>query len=242
LEIKLYKRKEGLFGCSFHSNAPLKGDKFYEDENWLCLFAGDLINDILNWEDILIILNSEKYGEFKKFEGYFAIFALNKCSNELFLISDRRSQFPIFYCITNGRISISTEMSTFCRLNIEKQLNQEWIWEYLFFNFPISSNTFLKDVKRMPPANMLKFDLNTGKFSLEKYSDKFKKGKELLKGDKAIKYASSVFNENFPKYFEGSQTIMHPLSAGVDTRTILSFNQNLNSAMTTPSVSKGVMI
>jgi asparagine synthetase B (glutamine-hydrolysing) len=217
--------------ASFHKNAPLKGAKYFKDNDWIAVFAGDLIEKSIPWKLILETLEYRNYRMLKNLNGYFSIAALNRRENKLFVISDRRSQLPVFYLIYDMNICVSTELSTFCRLPIELPFNIEWLWEYLFFNFPVGQTTFFENVKRMPPASVLEIDIESGEYLFHEYAAKFRKKKHLLEGKEALEYAYSVFRNRMPKYFAGANEIVCALTAGWDGRTNLSFCPNINSVV-----------
>jgi asparagine synthetase B (glutamine-hydrolysing) len=231
LNTKILNTNQGWFAVSFHKNAPLKGTKYFEDKEWIAVFAGDLVEKSLTWKLILETLEYRNYKMLKNLNGYFSIAALNKRENKLFVISDRRSQLPVFYLIDNMNICISTELSTFCRLPIEMSFNIEWLWEYLFFNFPVGQTTFLENVKRMPPASVLEIDIESGEYLFHEYATKFRKKKHLLEGKEALEYAYDVFRNRMPKYFTGANDIACALTGGWDGRTNLSFCPNINSVV-----------
>jgi len=231
LNTKILNTNQGWFAVSFHKNAPLKGTKYFEDKEWIAVFAGDLIEKSLIWKLILETLEYRNYKMLKNLNGYFSIAALNKRENKLFVISDRRSQLPVFYLIDNMNICISTELSTFCRLPIEMSFNIEWLWEYLFFNFPVGQTTFLENVKRMPPASVLEIDIESGEYLFHEYATKFRKKEHLLEGKKTLEYAYDVFRNRMPKYFAGANDIACALTGGWDGRTNLSFCPNINSVV-----------
>lgn len=231
LETKILEVNQGRFAVSFHKNAPLKGKKYYEDKEWIAVFAGDLINKSIPWESILTTLECRNYKMLSNLNGYFSIAALNKKENKLFIISDRRSQLPVFYLIDDVNTCASTELSTFCQLPLESQFNVEWFWEYLFFNFPIGQTTFLENVKRMPPASVLEIDIDSAEYLFHEYATKFRKKKHILEGKEAFEYAYDVFKNRIPKYFTGADDIACALTSGWDGRTNLSFCPNVNSVM-----------
>lgn len=52
LDTKILDMDQGYFAVSFHRNAPIKGNKYFENENWKALFVGDLIKESISWERI----------------------------------------------------------------------------------------------------------------------------------------------------------------------------------------------
>jgi len=229
LKTRILKANQGLFGVSFLEDAPLKGKRYFEDKNWIAVFAGDLIEESFPWKRVLEALENENYSVLAHLNGYFSISALNKKDNRLFVISDRRSQLPVFYLIDDKCICISTELSTFSKSPIEMRFNPEWLWEYLFFNFPIGQTTFFKNVRRVPPASVLEIDIQSMGYSQSEYAAKFHSKKHLLEGKEALEYAYNVFKNMVPKYFVGASSVALALTSGWDTRTNLCFSPNKES-------------
>ena len=231
LNTKILNVNPGWFAVSFHKDSPLKGNRYFEDKRWIAVFAGDLIEKSIPWKLILETLEYGNYKILRNFNGYFSIAALDKRENKLFIISDIRSQLPVFYLIDDMNICISTELSTFCRLPVETSFNIEWLWEYLFFNFPVGQTTFLENVKRMPPACVLGIDIESGEYLFSEYATKFRKKEHLLEGKEALEHAYDVFRNRMPKYFTGANNIVCALTEGWDTRTNLSFCPNIHSVV-----------
>jgi len=235
LATKIFNANHACIAASFHENNPLKGNRYFEDKEWIAVLAGDLIRISVPWKMIMEILDSGKYEKLKNFNGYFSILALNREKGELFIVSDRRAQLQTFYLIGERdkkiRICVSTELSTFCRLPVEMTFNIEWLWEYLFFNYPIGQTTFLKNVKAMPPASILQVNIDSGRHWFSKYADRLRKKEHLLEGKESLDYAYDIFRNSIPKHFIGGETIACALTDGWDGRTNLSFCPNINGVV-----------
>jgi len=232
LNTKILNVDQGFFAVSFHQKAPLKGNKYFNNKDWTAVFAGDLIEKSIPWNFILKSFKKKEYSMLNNLRGYFSITVLDKKTNKLFIVSDRRSQFPVFYLMDGKNAYISTELSTFCRLPLKVSFNIEWMWEYLFFHYPIGQTTFLENVNRMPPACVLELNIKSGEHLISEYTAKFQKKKHLLKGEKALEHAYGVFKNRVPKYFTGTEDIACALTGGWDSRTNLLFCPNKTSIMT----------
>jgi len=231
LNTKILNIDKGFFAVSFHKKAPLKGNKYFNNQHWMAVFAGDLIEEYIPWNFILKSLENHDYKMLNNLRGYFSITVFDKKTNKLFIISDRRSQFPIFYLIEGNNVYTSTELSTFCRLPLKIAFNIEWMWEYLFFHYPIGQTTFLENVNRMPPACVLEINIISGEFLFSEYAPRFQKKKHILTGKTALEHAYSVFQNTVPKYFTGNTDIACALTGGWDGRTNLHFCPDKNSIM-----------
>lgn len=97
----------------------------------------------------------------------FGIVAFQRNKKRLHVISDRISQYPIFYLYKDRSLSVTSLLAAFCRFNDELVFNEEWFWEYLYINFPVGSTTLIKGVKKLPPATVLTFDLDSASLNMK---------------------------------------------------------------------------
>lgn len=206
------------------TNSPeMKYSIFYENSKWKIFILGDMVDVPSNHIEIITdALNRESFYEFSKFEGMYGIIAVNNFENEVFVVTDRRSQYSMYWGIVSGNVYIGSDVSSFCKLNAF-EVNTKWIWEFLYYNFPVSNVSFLKGVTRADAGTVLKFSLqDSSEPKVFIYASEFKVHTPLLKKKKALKAALSVFSERFPLYYEG-QEMACPITAGWDARTVLAF-------------------
>jgi len=223
-DTKILNTEEGFLALSWLRNNSLLSCRYYENSNYVACFSGDLIDvQRVPWNLIINNFRTKRYKHFSDYRGTFAIAIFDKINKRVSIISDRTSQKPIYYFITNNGFTYSTAISTYCKLPDIPQFNVNWLHEFLFFNYPMGQTTFLKNVLRMPPAAILEYHLKTSKTLLFEYAKPFKKANNIIKGKKAVEKALSVFNERVPKYFQRDTQIAVSLSGGFDSRTVLSF-------------------
>ncbi len=212
---------------------PLKGERFFSNENWTVFLAGELIDySSVPFEKIIQILELQNFNELKNLNGVFAIIAYNKKEEKLYVISDRRSQYPLYYYFNNETVLISSELSSFCRLLKHTKLDEKWLYDYMFFHYPIGDNTFLENVKRLSYSSILIYCNKIEEMKIIKYAETFRKKKNLLKGKDGIEYAKEVFKRRVPKYFEGSDNIACALTGGWDGRTNVALAPERNNITT----------
>jgi asparagine synthetase B (glutamine-hydrolysing) len=211
----------GFFAVSSLSVIPLQGNRLFEKDRWVLLFAGDLIDyrEIPHYE-IIRSIEEKKYEYFDTLEGVFAIAAFNKQDKKVVLVTDRRSQYPLYLYLSKDTLCFSTELSVFCRLE-RFDFDKRWLWEYLFFNFPVSKITFAQNVDRIQEGRVVVVDLNSLCTDEVEYTKPFKTETSLVEGKKALSFALDVFRNRVPAYFTGSGEIACPLTSGWDGRTVL---------------------
>lgn len=212
----------GFMACSWLKTNTLLPSRLYEDSDYAACFAGDLVDlEDVPWKSIIKNLEHGRHELFSDFRGTFCFAVFRKSHGCLWIISDRISQQPVYYYIRDSLLVFSTTLSTFCRLADAPEFHKEWLYEYLFFNYPIGQTTFLRHVKRMPPATVLKYDLKASNHRLSQYTGRFTRQANLLKGKEALNRALCVFSERVPKYYHKGIKTAVALTAGFDSRTVL---------------------
>ncbi len=211
------------YSTSFLASSPLKGERVYQNDSMTFLFAGDLIDHThIPWTQIVSNFEKSNYQWFSELEGHFAIAIINKKTDEVSLISDRRSQLSLNYGYVDKTFIFSTNIATFSTLPIVPKFNEEWLYEYVFFNFPIHTTTFFHGVKRLSFASVLTVDIASQKISKINYTNNFKPAKKLLNGEKAYQEGLKQFKNQIPKYFDQTNSNYIAFTGGFDSRTILS--------------------
>jgi asparagine synthetase B (glutamine-hydrolysing) len=212
----------GWVAASYLKTAPLVGERILETEDEIVGFCGDLVGTgSIPWKAILAIFRKKDYPEFGDWRGRFAVSHYQKKEKTITLVSDRRSQQPLYYRPGAGAFCYSTELSSFCRLPEPMEFDSQWLYEYFFFNYPVGKTTFLKGVFKLPPASVLQYSLPASAASLSGYAASFRPKPRLLTAPESFQRAASVFRETLPPYFDGSEEIACALTSGWDGRTIL---------------------
>jgi hypothetical protein len=222
-------RSDYTFITTFLKSGPLGERRLYEDPDWVIAFAGDIVGrGVVPYEEIIRSISRDEGGFLTSLDGMFAIVAFHKQERVVYVISDRRSQQPVYYQVNHCSICVSSDLPTFCRLQDGGSFNEQWMWDSLYFNFPVGDVTFLKGVKRMPPASLLRYDVSVGRCTLQQYARPFRKKDTLVQGQEAMDWALEVFSECIPKYYQGGDKIACSLTAGWDGRTLLALAPTKN--------------
>ena len=203
-------------------DAPLGGPRHFEDHDWVLLFAGDLIDcHEVPFVAIRDALASDEFQSLQRLEGIFAIVAYDKRRRRLFLVTDRRGQKPLYWQASEIGMTAGTSLSSFCRLEQEPQFNREWLWELLYFNYPVTDTTFLRNVQRVPAATVLRYSLDSREVRVSEYAPMFAEQARLMSRPESFEYAREVFADRVPRYFHGAQESACALTGGWDGRTVL---------------------
>jgi len=226
---KSFSDSNYFFNVSYKKSNPLKGKRFFENKNYISLFHGDLIGyKYIDWNYFIKNISNNNIDIFRKLNGIYSMLFYNKKTNETTLISDRRGQDPLYYYCKNNSFIFSTDLSTFCRI-IDVEFNEKWLYEYFFFNAPVTNRTPVKNICRVGYSEILTFSKSG--LSKSKYSKIFKANDYLLEGHQSLKYASEVFNKRVPEYYGGCKINGCALTSGWDSRTNLVYAPKLNNIL-----------
>ena len=205
-----------------NKSAPLAGSRIHSDGRWTLAFAGDLIEaQTPPFEQVCMALETKDFAPLRELEGIFAFVAFDAETNRVFAVSDRRGQKPLFYSRTPIGLQASSSPAVLTRLMDSPEFDERWLWENLFFNFPVDSTSFLKGVKRIPSASVLSSSSAEEDVSIVSYAAAFSRGSTLKEGREALEYALTVFSERVPRYFAEQSEIACALTAGWDARTVI---------------------
>lgn len=212
---------------SFLGSSPLKGQRIYKTKDFIFLIAGDLIGLAeVPWEEIEINFLKSNYDWFSALRGVFAFVIFNKKLNKISLFSDHRAQIPVYYGCFDNNFIFSTDLSTFTSLKSVPKFNIGWLYEYLFFYYPVDRTTFFENVNRLRPVSKLDFDLKTKLIKESRYGESFKKSDKILKGKSVLGKFISLFKDRVPNYYYKKGKNLVAISAGFDSRNILSLAPN----------------
>jgi asparagine synthase (glutamine-hydrolysing) len=106
-----------------------------------------------------------------RINGMYAFCIYDRKNKKIYLVRDRIGKKPLYYYESGENFYFSSETKAFLKLKdfkfeIDKDVFSLWIgFPYL----PDNGNTIIKNVKKIPPAHYLAFDLENNSFSVKKY-------------------------------------------------------------------------
>lgn len=101
--------------------------------------------------------------------GIFAFAHYDQKRNSLILSRDRLGVKPLYYIETSEFFAFASEAKVIMNYINNFELNFQSLHEFLWFGNSISDETLVTGIKKLPPATVLKLDLETGKFQLDKF-------------------------------------------------------------------------
>lgn len=205
-------------------DSPLAGPFLLETDDLVAAFAGDLHDrPAVPWEDVARGCLERTFTWPDRAEGHFALAAYDRRIRRLYLFSDHFGCHPVFYARHRGGLAFSTQLAAFVRLGAGGGFDRDWFHRFLYFGYWPGERTFLQDVRRLPPATVLTYDVDSGALDLAAYEEPFVPVEPPLRGEEAIARALAVFRERVPPMFGSGRKVQFALSGGLDSRTLYAF-------------------
>jgi len=94
--------------------------------------------------------------------GMFAVALWDQQKNKLYCIRDQVGQKQMFYAVIGGEFVCSGDINEIVSVKgFEKKLNKRMLQQYLFYGYPIGSETFYEGVSKLMPGHYVVWDGNT---------------------------------------------------------------------------------
>ena len=145
---------------------------FNEDESLAIVFNGEIYNYVelkapleaaghkfkTNSDTEVILHLYEQHGidALKMLNGMFAIAIWNRRTNELLVARDRVGKKPVYYCLINGRLVFSSEMTSLLEHpEISRDVDLIALDNYFALGYTPPPRTIFKQVRQLEPGSYL---------------------------------------------------------------------------------------
>ena len=186
--------------------------------------------------DTEVILNSyREWGTncIEKFNGMFAFALYDTTKNIIFMARDRAGEKPLFYGNYGKRFYFASELKAIMAdQNFEKRINKRALDCYLAFGYVPGDLCILENVKKLPPAHALVYDIHNNKIKTWKYwelPDYIKKSSYIPSGE-YLEELENLLTDSIKRQFVSDVPVGLLLSGGIDS--------SLVTALASQSISK----
>ena len=221
----------------YSSNQPM------EDQNGILSFNGEIYNYIelknklgkykfetqSDSEVLLKYLNKFKMN-LNNLDGMWAFSYFDKKKKDLYLVTDRFNEKPLYFYKTNNYIFYGSSPSyIFALSNLSKKINDEKISNFLTFGFKSISkneNTFYNQVQKLGYSTYLKFNLKN--LVRKKYWKMYEISQNYSKSyTQNVKIIRNSIIENFQRRYRSDFDIACLLSGGLDSSIIVAIAKKI---------------
>lgn len=211
-----------------------QGDQpiFNEDGSMVLVFNGEIYNYQSIREELIIkghifktksdsevlLHGYEEFGKklLKKLRGMFAFIIWDKNKKELFGARDFFGIKPLYYSFSGKSFLFGSEIKSFIpHPHFKKELNTTALESYLTFQYSVHSETFFKNVFKLPPAHC--FTLKNGNLNIERYWEIKFDADEKPTLDQWVNKISETFYNSVNAHKIADVEVGSFLSSGVDS-------------------------
>ena len=144
--------------------------------------------------------------------------------NALYLASDRVRSIPLFYSHSINKFIVSDD-ANFLKEQIETEIDEKNIAEFLLTGYVTNKNTLFKGIKQLQAGEMLVFNKNEETLDCHFYFNFVHDNYWNLTEQELIEKLDSIFLNVFGRLIESTKKrglqIVVPLSGGFDSRLIV---------------------
>ena len=155
-------------------------------------------------------------------DGMFAFAVLDNVEKKLFCARDRVGIKPFFYSEING-FTFSSSLNSFLTLsNFSKKLNYQALRDFLAFQACFAPDSFLKDVKQLPPASQLSWDMESQRVVIEQYWQP-QATQEKMDQQEVINEVDRVLQDSVKSQLVSDVPLGAFLSGGIDSSLMVHY-------------------
>lgn len=217
----------------FHSHESVERPYKHRNSSISVIIEGDIVDpptrsqNKLNEKDGLsrgaahCLELYERHGveAFTRVNGTFNIILHDEEANSIAVASDRFASHPLYYVVSDERLYFSSQIAPLLKLNIPRRLDMSAVRQFFVFQTIRDDRTFLKDIKLLPPACILRFPSRTVR-PRRYWSIQYNRDENLTVGD----YAEGLANAlaiSIQRQTRNPNHMALLLSGGLDSRTVL---------------------
>lgn len=170
-----------------------------------------------------------------RFQGMFAIALFDRETKELYLVRDRIGKKPLYYWQEGEQFVFASELKPIMEYpGFPKEICTEVIKRYLFHECIHEPNSIFKNVYKLEPGQILKFDTVTGATNKWKYWDiaevyRRKKAEPVGSYEEAKEELKDILRDAVKKRMVADVPLGTFLSGGYDSSLVTALAQEASS-------------
>jgi asparagine synthase (glutamine-hydrolysing) len=175
-------------------------------------------------EEVILSLYKQKRENFiSKLEGVFIVGVYDLGTNRILIANDRFGLYPLFYALRNGQFIFAPEMKgILCDEDFPRSLDLTALAQYIRFQNLLGERTFFEDIKFLPPASIITYDIISGSYSIKSYwSYNDIPYHPDISFEEAVEETGRLLRRSVRSLSDDSYRPGVYLSGGLDSRTIL---------------------
>lgn len=205
---------------------------YNEDNSKVLLFNGEIYNFQKIREELIakghifttktdsevLIHGYEEFGEYllNKLRGMFSFVIWDKNTKELFGARDFFGIKPLYYAKMGDAFMFGSEIKSFLvHPSFVKEMNEDALENYLTFQYSPTTETFFKNVWKLPPAHFFKY--KNGELTVKRYWEVKFDADEKPDMEEWVNRISDTFKNSVEAHKISDVEVGSFLSSGVDS-------------------------
>lgn len=245
--VGLAHRRLSVIDLSEQANQPF----YSENKRYTIAYNGEIYNYLELKEKLeingfrfrttsdteVILAAYQVYGAsvFETLEGMFAIAIYDNEKQQLILARDSLGIKPLYYYRDENRVIFASEIKAILENNnVNKEINQQALVEYLWYGNALGENTIYRQIAEFPNG---KYAVISEKKIFFKKFHQFNQDNKSVAEDQAIEQVRDLLETSVKKHMISDVPIGIFLSGGIDSSAITAFAaQNSSQPIKTYSV------
>jgi len=142
-------------------------------------FSNENFKSNSDTEVILKLFTRYNFKFLSLLEGMFAIAIYDKQNNKLFIARDEFGIKPLYYFIDRNKFIFSSEIKTFFKLNIKREINPRSLSSYLTSEYyENKTHTYFKNILKLESGSYM--EINNGRVKTKSYFDFYEYSKKIF--------------------------------------------------------------
>lgn len=168
------------------------------------------------------------------FDGMFAFAIWDEKEKKLFAARDRFGEKPFFYYFDNKQFVFASEMKALWAAGVQRRANLKMLFNFITIGYVDNpgqpDETFFEQIKKLPPACLLKYDPVFHKIEIEKYWDiDLQNQNKKITDLEAMEKFTELFRDSVKKRLRSDVHVGTSLSGGLDSSSVVAFSSRENS-------------
>ena len=175
-------------------------------------------------EELLMALYEQERESFiPKLNGVFIIAIYDRERNRILIFNDRFGLYPLFYSCRGGRLIFAPEMKgILCDEQFPRKLDLTALAQYVRFQLLLGERTFFEEIRLLPCASILIYELASGSCSVNSYwSFADIPHRPEVSFEEAAEEIAMILSRTVKRLSGDAYRPGVYLSGGLDSRTIL---------------------
>ncbi|MBN21157.1 MAG: asparagine synthase (glutamine-hydrolyzing) [Bdellovibrionaceae bacterium] len=165
--------------------------------------------------------------------GMFAIALLDTKENLVYFARDRMGEKPLYYCLQDGFFAFSSEIKAFHEHpKFISEIDRDSLGLYFRYSYIPCPRTIFKNVYKLPPGNLMVFNLNQNKITEIRPYWKLRKVQNFhsqIEESKLISEANNRFESIVRRQMISDVPLGAFLSGGIDSSLVVAVMQKISS-------------